>query len=132
MDAAALAAAHRGEVIVVSFDTSGGIDGRLAVIFDDDVARWMAGRLTGGGPVEGVFGEVALAALAELGNIAASAFLNSAARAVKRTCLPSVPRVDRAPAAAALSSVVPAASSSTAVLRAEGHSLHLVFAPSAA
>jgi chemotaxis protein CheY-P-specific phosphatase CheC len=117
----------RPDVVVVSFETSGGVDGTLAVLIDDGAARWLVGRLTGGGPAEGELGEVALAALAELGNIAASAFLNAAALLVRRSCLPSVPRVGTGP-----EQLGAATRSAVATVRAEGHPVRLVFAPRAA
>jgi chemotaxis protein CheY-P-specific phosphatase CheC len=122
-DAAGIAAA--ADAVVVSFDTSGGVEGTLAVVIDDDVARWLVGRLTGGGPAEGALGEPARAALAELGNIAASAFLNAAARLLRRSCLPSVPRVGLDPSFAALPAPV------VATMRADGRQLRLVFSPRA-
>ncbi len=122
-DPAGIAAA---DAVVVSFDTSGGVEGTLAVVIDDDVARWLVGRLTGGGPAEGALGESARAALAELGNIAASAFLNAAARLLRRSCLPSVPRVGLDPSFAALPAPM------VATMRADGRQLRLVFSPRAA
>lgn len=129
LDPAALGAAHAGSVVVITFDTSGGVDGTLAVVFDDDVARRFAVRLTGGAVEVGAIGPAALAALAELGNIAASAFLNGVARLVKRACLPSVPRVGHASASTVLSATLPDVVMPVATLQAGGDRFSLAFVP---
>ncbi|MDP2340733.1 MAG: chemotaxis protein CheC [Deltaproteobacteria bacterium] len=110
LDVAQLASTHGPRAVVIAFDTSGGVTGTLALVIDDAVAAWLAGRLTGAVTLDGAIGKGALAALAELGNIVASAFLNGAARVVGRTCLPSVPRLLHAATAEALTA---ASSSST-------------------
>lgn len=129
LDPASLAAVHGGSVVVITFDTSGGIDGTLAVVLDDDVAQRLAGRLTGGGADTGTIGPTALAALAELGNIAASAFLNAVARLLKRSCLPSVPRVGHAAASTALAATLPDVVMPVATLSAEDVRFSLAFVP---
>jgi chemotaxis protein CheC len=129
LDPAALAAAHTGDVVVITFETSGGVDGTLAVVFDDDVARRFAVRLTGGTSDSGAIGPASLAALAELGNIAASAFLNAVARLVKRTCLPSVPRVGHASASTVLAATLPDVVMPVATLSADGARFSLAFVP---
>ncbi len=128
LEPAALGAVHAGAVVVVAFDTSGGVDGTLAVVFDDDVARRFAGRLVGqGAGAMGVLDPAALAALAELGNIAASAFLNGVARLVKRTCLPSVPRVGQAASVTVLAATLPGVGMPVATLQAGGDRFSLAF-----
>lgn len=106
LDARQLGAAHGERVVVVALEASGGVNGSFALVINDDVAASLAGRLTGASTLEGAVGKGALAALAELGNIAASAFLNGAARVVGRTCVPSVPRVVHAPASDAIGGVI--------------------------
>jgi chemotaxis protein CheY-P-specific phosphatase CheC len=128
LDPASLAAVHGGIVVVITFDTSG-IDGTLAVVLDDEVAQRLASRLTGGGADTGTIGPTALAALAELGNIAASAFLNAVARQVKRSCLPSVPRVGHAAASTALAATLPDVVMPVATLSAEDVRFSLAFVP---
>jgi chemotaxis protein CheY-P-specific phosphatase CheC len=127
LDPQALARSHAGPVVVIAFDTTGGVEGTLAVVADDGVAAWLAGRLTGKGDVD--VGPGVLAVLAELGNIAASAFLNGTARLVKRACLPSVPRVDHVSSRAALAAALPGGAMPVATLVADGHAFHLAFGP---
>lgn len=105
-DARQLGAAHGERVVVVALEASGGVKGSFALVINEDVAASLADRLTGASTLDGAVGKGALAALAELGNIAASAFLNGAARVVGRTCVPSVPRVVHAPTSDAIRSVV--------------------------
>ena len=132
LDAAQLAATHAARVVAIVFDASGGINGTLAVVVDEPVAAWLAGRLTGA-VLDGVVGKGALAALAELGNIAASAFLNGAAAVAGRTCLPSVPRVLHAPTGEAVTAAVhPGASGlRVATLRVQQQWFSLVFSAAA-
>jgi chemotaxis protein CheY-P-specific phosphatase CheC len=105
---AEVAGTHGPRVVVVVFQASGGISGNLALVIDDAVAQWLVGHLTGAVTLDGEIGAGALAALAELGNIVASAFLNGAARVVGRTCLPSVPRVIHSSTSEALIAAVKA------------------------
>ncbi len=114
-------------VVAVSFDTTGGIVGTLSLIVEDRVAARLAARLMGQGAHDATLGPTQLAALAELGNIVASAFLNGAARVVQRSCLPSVPRVGRAPAATLLAALLPDAPCAVATLRVDGQPVRLVF-----
>jgi chemotaxis protein CheY-P-specific phosphatase CheC len=141
LDTAQLASTHGARAVVIAFDTSGGVIGTLALVIDDAVAAWLAGRLTGAVTLDGAIGKGSLAALAELGNIVASAFLNGAARVVGRTCLPSVPRVTHASTAEALaqasraialaagatSSSTPAATLRVATLRVQQQWFSVVF-----
>lgn len=131
LDTAQLGATHgaasAAQLVVIAFDASGGVKGTFALVVNDDVAAWLASRLTGAATLDGAVGKGALAALAELGNIAASAFLNGAARVVGRTCLPSVPRVTHAATRDALA-VLPSGSLSVATLRLQQQWFSLVFA----
>ncbi len=137
LDVGQLAASHgassgEGRVVVIAFDASGGVKGTFALVVDDAVAAWLASRLTGAVTLDGAIGKGALAALAEFGNIAASAFLNGAARVVGRTCLPSVPRVTHAATKEALLSLpasLPSSSMSVATLRLQQQWFSLVFSP---
>ncbi len=143
LDLRQLSAAHGPRAVVIAFQASGGVAGTLVLVVDDAVAGSLAGRLTG--PPRAVaagqagsddtLGVGGLGALAELGNIVASAFLNGAARVVGRTCLPSVPRLVHDVTADAVASVLPViAAGSVAVpvatLRLPEQSFSLVFAAS--
>jgi len=83
------------EGIGVSFALSGAVGGSLLVFLDEDAAFSVASTLLKrkvSGP-----DERALAALAEVGNILASAFLNGLSRYLKKACMPSVPGIAHAP-----------------------------------
>jgi len=116
-----------GAVVAITFDTSGGVVGTLALVIDDGIAARLAARLMGQDAHGGALGPTQLAALAELGNIAASAFLNGAARVVRRACLPSVPRVGHAPAATLLAALLPDAPFAAALLRVDDQPVRLLF-----
>ena len=134
LDVNQLVASHGGgvggRVVAVSFDVSGGVNGSFVVVIDDGVAAWLAARLTGATVLDGAVGKGALAALAELGNITASALLNGAARVVGRTCLPSVPRVQHATTKEALTPLLPSAPVPVATLRLQQQWFSVIFAPS--
>jgi len=77
----------------VAFDLSGGLAGTMVHIVDDDTARRLVARLLGHAQtVAGAYDTSDRGALSEIGNIAASAFLNALADHLGRACLPSVPR----------------------------------------
>lgn len=88
-----------GSSVVGSFVASGGVQGNLAIVVDDSLGLVIANKLLGTGALDAG----AIAALAEVGNILASAFLNGAARLCGRACLPSVPHMSHGP----LSSLLP-------------------------
>lgn len=128
LDTAQLGAAHGPRVVVIVFQASGGITGTLGLVIDDEAAAWLAGHLMGAVTLDGAIGKNALGALAELGNIVASAFLNGAARVVGRTCLPSVPRVIHMSTTDALGAAVPAGTPlRVATLRAQGQWFNVLF-----
>lgn len=80
--------------VVVGFTVSGGLQGRFALVLADPAARALATAMTGPGRGQDgdeKLGKRALAALTELGNIAASAFMNGAAELLHQSCIPSVP-----------------------------------------
>lgn len=80
--------------VVVGFTVNGGVNGRFALAVDEAGAHALSAAMTGGGaPGAGKdkLGKRALAALTELGNIAASAFMNGAAELLHKSCVPSVP-----------------------------------------
>jgi chemotaxis protein CheC len=83
------------EGIGISFALSGAVGGSLLVFLEEDAALSVASTLLKrkvSGP-----DERALAALAEVGNILASAFLNGLSRYLKKACMPSVPGIAHAP-----------------------------------
>ena len=125
-DAPQLTETHGNSVVVVAFAATGGVTGTFAVVMDDAVAGWLAARLTGSAHPKDPLGKGALGALAEFGNIAASAFLNGAARVVGRTCLPSVPRVMHGAAAATIANAI-AGTADVATLRVQQQPFSLVF-----
>jgi chemotaxis protein CheY-P-specific phosphatase CheC len=104
-DAQAIAQQHARSVVLLAFETSGGFVGQLVFVLDEDVAAQVATSLVGG--ADDSLTRTSMAALAEVGNIAASAFLNAAARVVGATCLPSTPRVSHAPAEQAVVAALP-------------------------
>lgn len=80
--------------VVVGFTVSGGVDGRFALLLTDAAARVVAHAMVGGRHTQAPsdkLGKRMTAALTELGNIAASAFMNGVAEEVHRSCVPSVP-----------------------------------------
>ena len=105
-DARQLENSHDKFVVVLAFEASGGAPGQLVFVLDEAVAAAVVASLTGASSTE--LSKAALSALAEVGNIAASAFLNGAARVVGATCLPSVPRVSHAPVEQIVVAVLPA------------------------
>ncbi len=120
---------HQGtHVVVVAADTTGGVVGTFALIVDDGVAAWLVARLTGEASASATLTPIAFAALAELGNIAASAFLNGCARVVGKTCLPSVPRVSRGRAGDTITGTLPVGVADVVTLRAQQQRVSLVFA----
>ncbi len=104
-EARAIAQQHARSVVLLAFETSGGLVGQLVFVLDEAVAAQVAASLVGGSTDS--LSRASMAALAEVGNIAASAFLNAAARVVCATCLPSTPRVSHAPAEQALVAALP-------------------------
>lgn len=105
VDARAVEHAHDRFVVVLAFETTGGAPGTLVFVLDETVAASVVAALTGAVSTE--LSKSALSALAEVGNIAASAFLNGASRVVGGTCLPSVPRTSHAPVEQILNAVLP-------------------------
>lgn len=79
------------DVTAIGFRLSGGFEGALLHVLTPDDADALLARLPGRVRPHAAL-ERAQGALAELGNIAASAFLNAVATEVRRACLPSVPR----------------------------------------
>ena len=128
-DIASVAHEHSRVSVVLAFETSGGVPGHLAFVLDETVAASLVASLTGAEASD--LNTVALMALAEIGNIAASAFLNGVARVVGRTCLPSVPRVTHSPTEQALRAALPPVPLRTATLRVNGaETISVVFAVS--
>ena len=117
-DARTVSYAHDKIVVVLAFEATGGAPGQLVFVLDENVAASVVASLTGATSTE--LSKAALSALAEVGNIAASAFLNGAARVVGATCLPSVPRVSQAPAEQAVVAVLPAHGVHIATLDLDG------------
>lgn len=100
-----LSRTHACVGVTLAFETTGGAPGHLAFVLDEAVAARLVASLTGAHEAE--LGTAALMALAEVGNIAASAFLNGAATVVGCTCLPSVPRVSHAPVEQSVRAALP-------------------------
>lgn len=96
---------HQRQVIALGFETSGALVGQLVFVLDQAVGAEIAQALIG--RAGETVGKAALQALAEVGNIAASAFLNGVARQTATTCLPSVPRTSHGPAEQVLPAVLP-------------------------
>ncbi len=119
VDLAHLGRGHARVGVTLAFETSGGAPGHLAFILDEDVAVRLVAGLTGAHDAE--LGTMALMALAEVGNIAASAYLNGAASVVGRACLPSVPRVSHAPVEQSIRAAMPPGAVRAATLIIDGH-----------
>jgi chemotaxis protein CheY-P-specific phosphatase CheC len=119
VDLANVACGHARIGVTLAFETSGGAPGYLAFILDEDVAVRLVAGLTGADDAE--LGTMALMALAEVGNIAASAYLNGAASVVGRACLPSVPRVSHAPVEQSVRAAMPPGAVRVATLIIDGH-----------
>lgn len=92
-------------VAAIGFRLSGGFEGALVHVLSAADADAMLARVPGGRPSGGVSGDRGRGALSEIGNIAASAFLNAVATRVRRACLPSVPRFSEGGVRLALESV---------------------------
>jgi chemotaxis protein CheY-P-specific phosphatase CheC len=81
------------EVAGSAFDLSGALVGTMVHLSEDHTARHLAARLLGHEEAgAGAYDSRDRGALSEIGNIAASAFLNAVADHLGRACLPSVPR----------------------------------------
>src|SRR5690606_362277 len=80
------------DVTAIGFRLSGGFEGALVHVLTPGDADALLERLPGRGALGTGRNERARGALSEVGNIAASAFLNAVATHVRRACLPSVPR----------------------------------------
>jgi hypothetical protein len=119
VDLARLCRGHARIGVTLAFETSGGAPGHLAFVLDEDVAVRLVAGLTGARDAE--LGTTALMALAEVGNIAASAFLNGAASVVGRACLPSVPRVLHAPVEQSVRAAMPPGAVQVATLVIDGN-----------
>jgi chemotaxis protein CheY-P-specific phosphatase CheC len=117
-DVSGVVADHGKIGVVMAFETSGGVPGHLAFIADEGSAARLVASLTGAKDAD--LNAPALMALAEVGNIAASAFLNGAARVVGKTCLPSVPRVSHAPIDQAVRGALPLRPVARASLQVDG------------
>jgi chemotaxis protein CheY-P-specific phosphatase CheC len=117
------------DVIVIAFDVTGGVSGRLALVMNVDVARLFAERLLGRRAKAAPWlGPASRGALSELGNIVASAFLNGVARLLHRSCLLSVPLVESAPVTSFFDTLTSDAVLRVAPLHAGDHRLSLVCA----
>lgn len=103
-------------VAAIGFRLSGGFEGALVHVLGAADADAMLARVPGGTPTGGASGARGRGALSEIGNIAASAFLNAVATRVRRACLPSVPRFSAGGVRLALESVDVTAEDKTAVL----------------
>ncbi len=125
-DLSAVAAAHDVAIVAIAFDTTGALPGRLAIVVDDEVALLLIRRLTGGSASDGGIDAAATAVLAEVGNIAASAFLNGVARFVRQSCLPSIPRVERGAPAAWVAATFPGPALMVGAFHIEGRRLSIV------
>jgi chemotaxis protein CheY-P-specific phosphatase CheC len=101
IDGDALAARHGPRALIVSFSVSGALGGGFALVTSEEHARALAVQLVGGGEGGLPLTRKQLGALTELGNIGASAYLNSIANRLGARCLPSVPSLilDDAPRA---------------------------------
>ncbi|MBI1945923.1 MAG: chemotaxis protein CheC [Deltaproteobacteria bacterium] len=80
--------------VAVAFQVSGGVTGHFALVLSEAGARALAHDLIGGKHVQTStekLGKRVTAALTELGNITASAFMNGAADLLHQSCVPSVP-----------------------------------------
>lgn len=87
---AASFAEEGGRALSVGFSIAGAIRGRLAVLVEEgDVARFVAPFVPAGTEVG--FDARCRSAFCEVGNIIASAFLNSLASSLRTSCVPSVP-----------------------------------------
>ncbi len=117
-DVSGVIAEHGKVGVVMAFDTEGGVPGHLAFIADEAIAARLVASLTGAEQTD--LNAQAMMALAEVGNIAASAFLNGAARVVGKTCLPSVPRVRHAPVEQAVRGALPDKPVTRATLHVDG------------
>ena len=84
----------KAEVVAVSLDMLGGARGHLQLALPGDSARALAGLLLGGPVPPGALSADARSAIAETGNILASAYLNAIGRAVGLTLIPSIPRTE--------------------------------------
>ncbi len=94
--AASELAAGDARMIGVLFDLSGSFEGHLTMLLTEPSAWVLAERLVGEGNAHDDQGELtpdARAALAEVGNIVASAFLNAFADALRTPWLPSPPKL---------------------------------------
>ena len=90
--------------VVTSFDISGPVAGVFVLLLDAASATALAQRLLGN--KESIpYSSAALGALAEMGNIAASTFLNVIADRVQQVCLPSVPNIQQGRASAILEEI---------------------------
>ncbi|MCC7073273.1 MAG: hypothetical protein IT383_18280 [Deltaproteobacteria bacterium] len=101
----ALVARLAPRAVVVGFVVSGGVQGRFALVLTEPAARVIAQAMVGGRhtlvPSEKL-GKRLTGALTELGNIAASAFMNGVAELVHQSCVPSVPAFGHGDAAEVL------------------------------
>ncbi len=118
IDVGDIARSHGRIGVVLAFETTGGFPGHLAFVIDEDVAASVVASLTGADHTE--LNTAALMALAEVGNIAASAFLNGASRVTGMTCMPSVPRTTHAPVDKAVKGALPPRPAHIATLRVDG------------
>ena len=92
--AAAVVGRVAPRAVVIGFHISGGVVGRFAVAVSEAGARALAHEMIGGkqGHTSAdKLGKRVIAALTELGNIVASAFMNGVAELVHESCVPSVP-----------------------------------------
>lgn len=90
--------AAREQVVVVSFEVTGSLPGRLSLLLAEPSAMLLVAELLTGGSGEistEVLAAEADGVLAEVGNIVASAFLNTVADVLEQACLPSPPRLHR-------------------------------------
>lgn len=77
------------KLVLVAFDLGGAVTGSFAQVLDEGSATQLASMLFG----RPTNVDEAIGAIAEAGNIAASAFLNRLAGHLGGACLPSVPRL---------------------------------------
>jgi chemotaxis protein CheY-P-specific phosphatase CheC len=126
-----------GPKMAAAFEVSGGLEGALWLVLDVAAARCLADSVLGGAGKGESLDERALAALSEIGNIGASAFLNAVADRINVACLPSVPRLLFGDALEISGSLASGLGEDLLVSRAhlgagEAIALRLVMAPTAA
>ncbi|PLX98308.1 MAG: CheY-P-specific phosphatase CheC [Desulfuromonas sp.] len=78
-------------VVGITLQVRGDACGNILLVFPMESAKRMVSRLLGQAPVDGVFDEIGISTIKEVGNILASAYLGAMGSLLNLSLIPSIP-----------------------------------------